>query len=144
MNDPSPSCVRTFIPSRTLVTQVLVFGTPSTIIIQSVHLPIAQKIPRFSFFFAVRRNERIPAFISAAATGMRILAAPMAGDPAIEAGESGASAFGAAIELLRHENKAFRQLAGLDEHSVILVINTEGATDRANYRRIVWDGAWSR
>jgi len=81
---------------------------------------------------------------SAAATGMRILAAPMAGDSAIEAGESGASAFGAAIELLRHDNKAFRQLAGLDEHSVILVINTEGATDRANYRRIVWDGAWSR
>ena len=81
---------------------------------------------------------------SAAATGMRILAAPMAGDPAIEAGESGASAFGAAIELLRPENGEFRKLAGLDENAVILVINTEGATDRVNYRRIVWDGAWSR
>ena len=81
---------------------------------------------------------------SAAATGMRILAAPMAGDGAIEAGESGASAFGAAVELLRPENERFRRLAGLNEHSVILVINTEGATDRENYRRIVWDGAWSR
>ena len=80
----------------------------------------------------------------AAATGMRILASPMAGDPSIVAGESGASAFGAAMELLRPENEAFKQAAGLDGNSVILVINTEGATDRANYRRIVWDGAWSR
>ena len=28
--------------------QVLVFGMPSTIIMQSVHLPMAQKMPRFS------------------------------------------------------------------------------------------------
>lgn len=81
---------------------------------------------------------------SAAATGMRILAAPMAGDMPIEAGESGASAFGAVIELLRPENERFRRSAGLDSNSVILVINTEGATDRENYRRIVWDGAWGR
>lgn len=80
----------------------------------------------------------------AAAAGMRILAAPMAGDTPIEAGESGASAFGAAIELLRPENAAFRKLAGIDGNSVILVINTECATDRENYRRIVWDGTWSR
>ena len=78
----------------------------------------------------------------AAATGMRILASPMAGDTPIEAGESGASGFGAAVELLRPENVAFRTLAGIDETSVILVINTEGATDRENYRKIVWDGAW--
>ena len=81
---------------------------------------------------------------SAAATGMRILAAPMAGDTPIEAGESGASAFGAAAELLRPENERYRKLAGIDKNSVILVVNTEGATDRENYRRIVWDGAWSR
>ena len=80
---------------------------------------------------------------SAAATGMRILASPMAGDTPIEAGESGASAFGAATALLRPGNEQFRKLAGLDENSVILAINTEGATDRENYRRIVWDGAWS-
>ena len=80
----------------------------------------------------------------AAATGMRILASPAAGDTPIVAGESGASAFGAAIELLRPENEAFRRAAGIGGDSVILVINTEGATDRANYRRIVWDGAWSR
>ena len=80
----------------------------------------------------------------AAATGMRILAAPAQGDTPIEAGESGASAFGAAIELLLPENAHFRAMAGIDENSVILVINTEGATNRENYRRIVWDGAWSR
>ncbi len=80
----------------------------------------------------------------AAATGMRILAAPLAGDTPVEAGESGASAFGAAVELLRPENARFRAMAGIDGDSVILVVNTEGATDRANYRRIVWDGAWGR
>lgn len=49
----------------------------------------------------------------AAATGMRILASPAAGDTPIVAGESGASAFGATIELLRPENEAFRRAAGI-------------------------------
>ena len=31
----------------------------------------------------------------------------------------------------------------LDAESVILCISTEGATDVANYRRIMWEGAWS-
>lgn len=35
-----------------------------------------------------------------------------------------------------------RQLA-LDGDAVILCISTEGATDLANYRSIMWEGAWS-
>ena len=64
-----PCCVSTRIPALTGVTQVRVFGLPSTIIIQSVHRPIAQKTPRGSLRFSVVRNARIPAARSAAATG---------------------------------------------------------------------------
>ena len=28
----------------------------------------------------------------------------------------------------------------LDEDSIVLIFNTEGATDTVNYRKIVWDG----
>ena len=45
---PRPCWVSTRIPSLTGVTQVRVFGIPSTIIMQSVHRPIAQKMPRGS------------------------------------------------------------------------------------------------
>ena len=30
----------------------------------------------------------------------------------------------------------------LNEHSRVLFFSTEGATDRENYRKIVWDGAF--
>ena len=36
--------------------------------------------------------------------------------------------------------KALRDQLGLDENSRLLFISTEGATDRENYRAIVWDG----
>lgn len=32
---------------------------------------------------------------------------------------------------------------GLDENARVLCISTEGATDRENYRKIVWDGLCS-
>jgi hypothetical protein len=66
---PRPYWVWTCIPSLTGVTQVLVFGIPSTIIMQSVQRPIAQKIPLFSWFFWVYLNEVMPALIRAAAMG---------------------------------------------------------------------------
>ena len=37
-----------------------------------------------------------------------------------------------------------KQALQLDENSVVLCFNTEGDTDKENYRRIVWDGAYSR
>lgn len=76
---------------------------------------------------------------AAAAREMRILGNPMAGDPRIVSGESGASTTGAVAELL--QNPACSQLRrklGLDQNSRILCFSTEGDTDRENYRRIVW------
>lgn len=81
----------------------------------------------------------------AAAQGMRILANPVQGDPRITAGESGASAFGCVTEIMRNpELRHIKEMLKLDEHSKVLFFNTEGATDRENYRRIVWDGAYLR
>ena len=87
--------------------------------------------------FAVRMADGI------AATGMRVLGNPMPGDERIVSGESGASAFGAAFELLTCPDCAEeREQIGLDAGSVILVISTEGDTDRKNYRDIVWSGKY--
>lgn len=78
-----------------------------------------------------------------AAQGMRALGAPLPGDTRVVSGESGASTFGLVAEALRREDGApVREALGLDGSSRILCISTEGATDRANYERIVWDGAW--
>ncbi len=80
-----------------------------------------------------------------AATGMRILANPLPGDPSIVSGESGASAFGTLMALLRNTDPhsiRLRNMLGLSSGSRVLVLSTEGATDRENYRRILWDGAF--
>ncbi|MBQ6595144.1 MAG: diaminopropionate ammonia-lyase [Clostridia bacterium] len=77
----------------------------------------------------------------AAAKAMRVLGAPLDGDPRVVSGESGAAGLGAVLELLQNGDRA--DLAGrlaLGAGSRVLVISTEGATDRENYRHIVWDG----
>lgn len=76
-----------------------------------------------------------------AARGMRVLAAPSGGDPVIVSGESGAVTAGLLSLLGKTEFKAFRETLGLDENSVVLLINTEGDTDPVGYQRIVYDGA---
>jgi diaminopropionate ammonia-lyase len=79
-----------------------------------------------------------------AAQGMRILAAPLGHDRAVIAGESGAAGIGAASEILRRDNyKELKEQLKLDKNSKILFFNTEGDTDQENYRKIVWDGAYS-
>lgn len=81
----------------------------------------------------------------AAADGMRILAAPVAGDVPVVSGESGASAFGCAVNLLTDPELAERkERLGLNQQSRLLFISTEGATDRKNYRNVVWFGKHSR
>lgn len=78
-----------------------------------------------------------------AAKGMRILANPVEGDPKVVSGESGAATTGFVCELLQNESlDLLRAQLGITKDSRILCFSTEGATDRANYRRIVWDGAW--
>ena len=81
---------------------------------------------------------------SAAADGMRVLAAPCRGDSPIVSGESGAAAFGAAMNILLDPAlREMKEQLGLDEHSRLLFISTEGDTDRENYRRVVWGGAYA-
>ena len=82
----------------------------------------------------------IPDWVTA--EGMRLLGRPLPGDTAVCSGESGASAFGFAVEALRRRD--LRERLRLDEHSRILCISTEGDTDRENYRRILRDNAWPR
>lgn len=78
-----------------------------------------------------------------AATGMRMLAAPLPGDTPVLSGESGASAAGAAGYLLRREAcAAMRAQLGLGPDSTVFVISTEGDTAPHVYRRAVWDGGW--
>ena len=80
---------------------------------------------------------------SAAADGMRILAAPAKGDSPIVSGESGAAAFGAAANILLDDALAHMKKAlGLNQNSRLLFISTEGDTDRENYRNVVWRGKY--
>ena len=79
----------------------------------------------------------------AAAKGMRILSSPLPGDERIVSGESGASSFGCVMEILSNPAlSSLRDQLGIDSHSRLLFISTEGATDRENYRAIVWNGKY--
>ena len=72
------------------------------------------------------------------ANGMRLLARPDKGDPAIVSGESGAVGMGFIDAVMTDARYAeLRDAVGLDENSVVLMFSTEGATDPENYRRIV-------
>ena len=77
------------------------------------------------------------------AKGMRMLAAPVKGDPAVCSGESGAVGMGVISTLMRDE--AYRELKealGLDQNSRVLMFSTEGDTDPEKYRNIVWGGEY--
>lgn len=78
------------------------------------------------------------------AKGMRMLAAPVAGDPAVTSGESGAVGMGVISSIMTEpEYTDFREQLGLDKNSQVLMFSTEGDTDPDRYREIVWNGAWS-
>ena len=73
-----------------------------------------------------------------AAEGMRILGRPRPGDPRVVSGESGAVTTGLLYQLMRDPQlAAMRDKLGLDRDAVVLLISTEGDTDRENYRRIL-------
>lgn len=77
------------------------------------------------------------------ANGMRILANPLGADTKIISGESGAVGTGLVDYIIKQEEKTKVGL-GLDENARILVISTEGDTDRKNYRDVVWYGKYSQ
>jgi diaminopropionate ammonia-lyase len=65
--------------------------------------------------------------------GMRKLA-----ESGITSGETGASGLGGLLEILTGEHSAeMRERLGITRTSRVLLISTEGATDPANYARIV-------
>ena len=87
-----------------------------------------------SKFFATVEDEH-------AARAMRVLGAPLQGDPRMISGESGASAMGFLLELLTSDALAeLRKLAGVNKESRFLLFSTEGDTDPDNYYDIVWKG----
>lgn len=77
------------------------------------------------------------------AKGMRMLAAPLRGDPAVCSGESGAVGLGALSVIMQEDaHKELKSALGLDSSSQVLLFSTEGDTDPDQYRRIVWDGEY--
>ncbi len=90
-------------------------------------------------------KNHVDTFISApdwvAAKGMRMLSAPIKGDPQVTSGESGAAPFGVlACIMTMDEYKDIREHLKLDGHSKVLLFSTEGDTDPDRYKNIVWDG----
>ena len=78
-----------------------------------------------------------------AAEGMRVLGNPAGSDRKVVSGESGAATMVFVAEILRKERyRHLKEELGLDENSRILCFSTEGDTDKANYRQIVWDGKY--
>jgi diaminopropionate ammonia-lyase len=61
----------------------------------------------------------------------------------VVSGESGAATTGLAVTVLDNADyRDLRDALGLNADSVILTFSTEGDTDPARYRSIVWDGAF--
>jgi diaminopropionate ammonia-lyase len=88
-----------------------------------------------------------------AAKGMRMYGVPLAGDPFIVSGESGAVTLGALTFMAEFPAcAALKEYLGLGPDSEVLLINSEGNTDPEYFRRVVWEGAnpvpeeykWSR
>lgn len=76
-----------------------------------------------------------------AARGMRMLAAPLKGDPPVTSGESGAAPFGMLACLMTMEEYGkLRDHLGLNRDSKVLLFSTEGDTDPQRYKSIVWNG----
>lgn len=90
-------------------------------------------------------KNHVHVFISApdwvAAKGMRMLSAPIKGDPQVTSGESGAAPFGALAAIMTmDEYKDLREVIGLNKDSRVLLFSTEGDTDPERYKNIVWEG----
>ena len=78
-----------------------------------------------------------------AANGMRMLGNPLKDDPRVISGESGAVTTGLLAALMKNDYlEDARATLGLDQNSRVLLISTEGDTDPARYRSIVWDGEY--
>ena len=87
-------------------------------------------------------SELVDAFVAVddkqTMAAMRMLARPLPPDPSIEAGPSGACGFASLVAVMRDDAmRPVRETLALGASSRVVVINTEGATDRELYDRIV-------
>ena len=94
----------------------------------------------------ILRNH-VSAFVSCpdwvSARGMRMLGAPVKGDPRVISGESGAVGMGLLSTIMQDEAyKDLREYLELDQSSQVLMFSTEGDTDPDKYKEIVWDGEY--
>lgn len=79
-----------------------------------------------------------------AAKGMRVYGVPLAGDPFIVSGESGAVTLGVLMFIMQlPELVPLREKLGLGPDSQVLLVNSEGNTDPDDFRRVVWEGGSS-
>ncbi len=79
-----------------------------------------------------------------AAKGMRMLAAPVKGDPAVCSGESGAVGMGLIATIMKDPEYAeLKDALELNENSKVLLFSTEGDTDPDKYKSIVWGGEYA-
>ena len=69
-----------------------------------------------------------------AVSAMKMLGKPVAGDPAIVAGESGGVGLAGLVRALKDDTA--REMLRLDRTSRIFLVNTEGATDPALYEKL--------
>ena len=80
-----------------------------------------------------------------AANGMRVLGSPIGSDERVISGESGASTSGFVYELMTNNTLGrIREELNIGKDSRVLCFSTEGATDRENYRRVVWEGKYHK
>jgi len=95
--------------------------------------PLAWKIlqPCIDDFLTISDNDAVEA--------MRVLAAGNEQDVPVVSGESGAAGLAGLIVLAKDPHLA--QAVGLDSHSRVLLVSTEGATAPAVYRELVGEPA---
>ena len=80
-----------------------------------------------------------------AAKGMRMLSAPVKGDPRVISGESGAVGMGVLSTLMETDEYAdLRNALELNKDSKVLMFSTEGDTDPDSYKNVVWNGAYAK
>lgn len=97
--------------------------------------PEAWKILKNYIDLSISCDDRVSAL------GMRILGNPLEGDQRIISGEAGSVTTGLLYLLMTdpfYEN--VRRKLKLNESANIILINTEGDTDEAHYREVVWEG----
>lgn len=79
------------------------------------------------------------------ANGMRMLGNPIKEDEKIISGESGSVTLGLLNAIMTNDDmKELREQLKLDENSRVLLFSTEGDTDPDKYRKIVWNGEYSK